>query len=86
MKLSTDTRGQSIDRNVIGGITVLIVVAMIGTLLVTEFYQATEVTENISGDNLKTTVGDKIPVVFTLIAVLLIVAIAGVMMRALGVL
>jgi len=81
-------RGQGVGRNVIAGLTVMIVMLLISTLLVTEFYDATEVSENVgsgSGENLKLTVGDKIPTVFKLLAVLLIVVIAGVMLRSLGV-
>ncbi len=79
------TRGQMVGRNVIVGLTVMIVMLLISSLLVTEFYSATEVSENIGGENLKTVVGNKIPTVFKLMAILLIVVIAGVMIRALGV-
>jgi len=80
-----DFRAQAVGRNVIAGLTVMIVMLLIASLLVTEFYSATEVTENIGDENLKTVVGDKIPTVFKLLAILLIVVIAGVMLRALGV-
>ena len=89
MKLSPiNEKGQMIGRNVVVGITVMIVMLLVSTLLVTEFYGATEVTENVgsgAGENLKLVVGDKIPTVFKLLAILLIVVIAGVMLRALGV-
>lgn len=80
--------GQGVGRNVIAGLVVMIVMLLIGSLLVTEFYGATSIDENIgsgAGENLKLVVGDKIPTVFKLLAILLIVVIAGVMLRALGV-
>jgi len=83
-----EIKGQAVGRNVIAGLTVMIVMLLISTLLVTEFYGATDVSENVgsgAGENLKLVVGDKIPTIFKLLAVLLIVVIAGVMLRALGV-
>lgn len=87
-----DVKGQVEGRNVVAGIAAMIIMMLIASLLVTEIYQATEVTENIQGsggatdnENLKTVIGDKIPTVFTLLSILLIIVIAGVMLRALGV-
>ena len=69
----------------IAGICAMIIMLLIAGLLVGEFYTATPAAENVGGENLKTVIGAKIPTVFKLLAVLLIVVIAGVMLRALGV-
>lgn len=86
-------KGQAVGRNVVGGIAAMIVMILIATLIVTEVNQSITIKENVggvegtddTGENLKNVVGSKIPTVFTLLAVLLIVVIAGVMLRALGV-
>ena len=93
MDLKTDIKGQGVGRNVIGGIAAMIIMLLLSALIVTEVNKSISVTENVggvegtddTGENLKNVVGDKIPVIFTLLAVLMIVVIAGVMLRSLGV-